>query len=71
MSFVRGDISMPKGVNRLVDQHLQGTADHTYLLWSLLMLEMWFRAYQSVAGGSFCRLRSVIADLRPPLPIKQ
>jgi asparagine synthase (glutamine-hydrolysing) len=37
----------PAGVSRLVDQHLQGTANHTYLLWSLLMLEMWFRKYQN------------------------
>jgi asparagine synthase (glutamine-hydrolysing) len=41
----------PEGVSRLVDQHLKGTANHTYLLWSLLMLEMWFRAYQSAPAA--------------------
>ena len=35
----------PAGVTRLVDQHLNECADHTYLLWSLMMLEMWFRSY--------------------------
>ena len=41
----------PDGVSRLVDQHLHGTADHTYLLWSLLMLEMWFRNYQDAPAA--------------------
>jgi asparagine synthase (glutamine-hydrolysing) len=35
----------PEGVARLVDEHLQGSADHTQLLWGLFILEMWFREF--------------------------
>jgi asparagine synthase (glutamine-hydrolysing) len=31
----------PGEVRRLVNQHLDRRADHSYLLWSLLMLELW------------------------------
>ncbi|HEY2881564.1 MAG TPA: asparagine synthase (glutamine-hydrolyzing) [Pirellulales bacterium] len=36
----------PEGVNRLLREHLQEAADHTQLLWNLLMLEMWFRKFE-------------------------
>jgi asparagine synthase (glutamine-hydrolysing) len=51
-----------EGVSQLVDQHLSGTADHTYLLWSLLMLEMWFRNYidPGVVKRPLCELPSGI-----------
>jgi asparagine synthase (glutamine-hydrolysing) len=38
----RGYFQAP-AVRRLVEQHARGEADHTYPLWSLLMLELWHR----------------------------
>lgn len=35
----------PATVERLVDEHQQGRFDHSYRLWSLLVLEMWFREW--------------------------
>lgn len=32
-------------VERLVEEHTQGSADHGYRLWSLLMLELWHRQF--------------------------
>jgi asparagine synthase (glutamine-hydrolysing) len=32
-------------VKRYIDHHLDGTLDHTHQLWSLLMLELWFRRF--------------------------
>jgi len=36
-------IARPSEVERLVDDHLARRGDHTPLLWSLLVLELWFR----------------------------
>ncbi len=36
----------PAGVKRFIQHHLKGVADHTHILWALLMLEMWFREMQ-------------------------
>lgn len=41
-SFRRG-IFRPEGVRALVDEHLSRRADRTAHVWSLLMLELWFR----------------------------
>ncbi len=32
-----------EAVERLVNEHVEGLRDHAYRLWSLLMLELWFR----------------------------
>jgi asparagine synthase (glutamine-hydrolysing) len=32
-------------VDRLIDDHVSGRADHTPRLWNLMMLELWHRAY--------------------------
>ena len=33
----------PEAVEALVDEHVQSRRDHAYRLWTLLMLELWFR----------------------------
>lgn len=35
----------PDGVRRLVREHLEGTADHTYRVWNLAVLELWHRRW--------------------------
>ncbi len=35
----------PTTVRRLIDEHQQGTFDHSYRLWSLLFLELWMRQW--------------------------
>jgi asparagine synthase (glutamine-hydrolysing) len=40
----RGIVSRPV-VRRLWDDHTAGRANHSYRLWSLLMLEFWFREF--------------------------
>ncbi|MFM9903054.1 MAG: asparagine synthase (glutamine-hydrolyzing) [Pyrinomonadaceae bacterium] len=38
-------ITNPTVVERWVDQHQTGLADHTYQIWALLMLELWFQRF--------------------------
>jgi asparagine synthase (glutamine-hydrolysing) len=33
----------PESVTKLIDEHVSRRRDHSYKLWGLLMLEMWFR----------------------------
>jgi asparagine synthase (glutamine-hydrolysing) len=40
----RGIVSRP-AIAHLWDDHLAGTRDHSHRLWSLLMLEFWFRQF--------------------------
>lgn len=39
----------PEEVRRLVGQHLDGSADHTYRVWNLAVLEQWHRSWIDVA----------------------
>jgi asparagine synthase (glutamine-hydrolysing) len=39
----------PAAVRQLFDEHLSGRFDHSYRLWSLLVLEQWQRQW-GVAG---------------------
>jgi asparagine synthase (glutamine-hydrolysing) len=34
-----------EAVRRLVDEHTAGRADYAHQLWTLLMLELWFRRF--------------------------
>jgi asparagine synthase (glutamine-hydrolysing) len=38
-------------IRNVWDAHTAGTADHSQRLWSLLMLELWFREYIDGAGA--------------------
>ena len=40
----RGIVSRP-ALRLLWDEHLGGRCDHSHRLWSLLMLEFWFREF--------------------------
>jgi asparagine synthase (glutamine-hydrolysing) len=40
----------PEAVAQLIDEHVDSRRDHAYKLWSLLMLELWFRRYIDRAG---------------------
>jgi asparagine synthase (glutamine-hydrolysing) len=53
--FVRGVLLSEKALNRgiarremlekYVDEHTSGQRDHTYQVWTLLMLELWFQRF--------------------------
>jgi len=40
-----------EAVSRLLDEHQRGVFDHSYRLWSLLVLEMWQREWMDGAGS--------------------
>jgi hypothetical protein len=35
----------PRGVSRLLEDHVDGRADNGYRLWNLAVLELWHRAW--------------------------
>jgi len=41
-----------EAVDTLVGEHTNGIFDHGYRIWSLLMLELWFRTFVDAAGDS-------------------
>jgi len=41
----------PEAVQRLLDEHMRGTASWHYLLWTLLMLELWHRTFVDGDGA--------------------
>lgn len=43
-SLARGYFD-PQGVRRLLQEHLDGTVDHTYQVWNLAVLELWHRCW--------------------------
>ncbi len=45
----------PEAVATLIEEHTEGQRDHAYRLWTLLMLELWFRHHFDLDAG---RLRS-------------
>jgi asparagine synthase (glutamine-hydrolysing) len=38
-------IARPESVHKLVNEHLEGSHDHAFRLWTLLMLELWYRRF--------------------------
>lgn len=51
----------PRYVNRLIQQHVRGYADHATELWGLMSFEMWLRVY---IDPSFSSLRERVASSR-------
>jgi asparagine synthase (glutamine-hydrolysing) len=35
----------PTYLNRILAEHRQGRRDHSYVIWTLMFLEIWFRSY--------------------------
>ena len=44
-SFRRRKIIRPESVQTIVDQHINGIVDHAFPIWTLLMLELWYRRF--------------------------
>ncbi|MGP0067225.1 MAG: asparagine synthase (glutamine-hydrolyzing) [Isosphaeraceae bacterium] len=47
----------PETVRRLVDEHIAGKREHSFRLWALLILELWFRRHLDPAPGECHRSR--------------
>ncbi len=58
----RSGLLSPAGVQRVIGEHLSGARDYSLQLWSILVLEAWYRMYieDGVSDASGYRL----ADLR-------
>jgi asparagine synthase (glutamine-hydrolysing) len=54
----------PQTVQRLLDEHVRGKASWHYLLWTLLMLELWHRTYVD-GDGALAAFRQVGQDATP------
>jgi asparagine synthase (glutamine-hydrolysing) len=50
VSLNRG-LFRPETLTTLVNEHVDGRRDHAYKLWTLLVLELWFRNHIDRAGG--------------------
>ncbi len=48
--FENRDVASPAVVRDMLDEHDRGRRDNSYWLWSLLMLELWFRDLEG--GGT-------------------
>jgi len=44
-SFKTRGIIRPESVQTIVDQHINGIVDHAFPIWTLLMLELWYRRF--------------------------
>jgi len=44
VSLKRG-LFRPETVRQLIDEHVEGKREHSFRLWALLMLELWFRRH--------------------------
>jgi asparagine synthase (glutamine-hydrolysing) len=59
----------PEAIEKLVDEHIDGRREHSYRLWALLMLELWFRRHidspsspSSLGGHQGTHLRLNVSD---------
>jgi len=59
--FVEAGLFQKEFISELVDEHLDGTADHNYRLWVLINLEFWHRIY--LEGASLDTLREEADEL--------
>jgi asparagine synthase (glutamine-hydrolysing) len=50
ISLNRG-LFRPQAIATLVDEHLGGKREHSFRLWALLMLELWFRRHIDTVSG--------------------
>jgi len=55
----------PEILQRLLDEHTRGTANWHYLLWNLLMLELWHRTFVDGDGELADRRRMAARDAAP------
>jgi hypothetical protein len=61
----------PRQVQELLKEHDAGTADHGYVLWGLLSVELWHRAFLDGTRHASLQLSSGTA-LRPtPLALAE
>jgi asparagine synthase (glutamine-hydrolysing) len=51
-SFLGRGMVSPRFVGQILDEHDRGRRDHSHALWSLLMLELWFREGESAVVRS-------------------
>lgn len=63
-AVARRGLFRPAAVARIQRDHYSSRRDNTFKIWSLLMLELWFRMY--VEGESEESVRMQILDLIPP-----
>ena len=60
--FVELGLFNPEEVNRLMDEHIGGKADHNFRLWILINLEIWYR--MCFERKSIGEMKDFIAQLR-------
>ena len=44
----------PETVRQLIDEHIEGRREHSFRLWALLMLELWFRKHLDEGSAEAC-----------------
>ena len=60
--FVELGLFRQEAINRLVDEHIGGKADHNFRIWILINLEIWHRMW--IEGKTVGEMKDFIASLR-------
>lgn len=60
--FVELGLFRQEAINRLVDEHIGGKADHNFRIWILINLEIWHR--MCIEGKTVGEMKDFIASLR-------